>query len=269
MALCLLYLAGDLELNPGPPGPPVRGLCGVCMKTTRRNQSSAECSACLKPIHLKCFGPDLESVKSCSLCAARNHPASDSKDSLDDSLFLPQKLKVIPTIKGFKIIHQNIRSLSGRIDELRLIVSELHSGFHLLTFSETWAHEEITDSELEIPGYQLFRRDRGNKGGGLAVYARNDVEVMRRLDLELSTIEGLWIEVCPPKSRSFLVGTFYRPPASSNYAVKDFMTIFENNLQRATAKGKEVIIAADLNCELMAKRTTAADCKQLKALLRT
>ena len=72
------------------------------------------------------------------------------------------------------------------------------------------AHKDIVDSELEIPGYKLFHRDRGNKGGGLAVYVRNDVKVMRRPNLEESTIEGLWVEVCPPKSRSFLVGTFYK-----------------------------------------------------------
>lgn len=47
--------------------------------------------------------------------------------------------------------------------------SELHSGIQLLTFSETWAHEDMTDAEFEIPGYQIFRRDRGMKGGGLAV----------------------------------------------------------------------------------------------------
>ena len=58
-----------------------------------------------------------------------------------------------------------------------------------MSFSETWAHKDIADSELEIPGYKLFRRDRGNKGGGLAVYVRNNVNVMRSPDLEVSTIE--------------------------------------------------------------------------------
>ena len=37
------------------------------------------------------------------------------------------------------------------------------------------------------------------KGGGLLVYERNDVEVVRRPDLESPTIEYLRIEVCPPE----------------------------------------------------------------------
>ena len=137
-----------------------------------------------------------------------------------------------------------------------------------MSFYETWAHKDIADSGLEIPGYKLFRRDRGVKGGGLAVYVKNDVKVIRRPDLEESTIERLWVEVCPPKSRSFLIGTFYRPPTSSNHAVKDFMPIFDSCLRRAMAMDKEVIITGDLNCDFLPKRTTESDCKQLKALLR-
>ena len=94
------------------------------------------------------------------------------------------------------------------------------------------------------------------------------MKVIRRPDLEESTIERLWVEVCPPKSRSFLIGTFNRPPTSSNHAVKDFMPIFDSCLRRAMAMDKEVIITGDLNCDFLPKRTTESDCKQLKALLR-
>ena len=203
------------------------------------------------------------------MCTFQNHSANENENSLvDNGLFLSQKLSDISAIKGFKIVHQHISGLTGRIDELRLIVSELRSSLQFMSFSETWAHKDIADSELGIPGYKLFRRDRGNKGGGLAVYVRNDMKVMRCPDIEESTIEGLWVEVCPPKSRSFIVGTFYKPPTSSNHAVKDFMPIFGNCLRRATAMDREVIITGDLNCNLLPKRTTESDCKQLKALLR-
>ena len=124
-----------------------------------------------------------------------------------------------------------------------------------MSFFETWAHKDIADSGLEIPGYKLFRRDRGVKGGGLAVYVKNDVKVIRRPDLEESTIERLWVKVCSPKSRSFLIGTFNRPSTSSNHAVKDFMHIFDSCRRRAMAMDKEVIITGDLNCDFLPKRT--------------
>ena len=47
---------------------------------------------------------------------------------------------------------------------------KLKSGLHLITLSETLTDKDITDKEVEIPGYQIFRRDRP-KGvrGGVAV----------------------------------------------------------------------------------------------------
>ena len=57
-----------------------------------------------------------------------------------------------------KIIHQNIQSLSAKIDQLRLLVRETKSGIHLLTLSETWVKRDASDGEFEIPGYKLFKR---------------------------------------------------------------------------------------------------------------
>ena len=54
VALCLICLAGDLELNPESAARNVRG---ICRKIIKKNQSSADCSVCLKSIHLTCFGP--------------------------------------------------------------------------------------------------------------------------------------------------------------------------------------------------------------------
>ena len=223
-----LLLCNDIALNPELVKTTT---CAACSKSLRSKQSFTECSGCLKWYHFKCFGPELESERLCSVCTDQSGSASD--DNIDNGLFLQQGLADIGATKGFKIAHQNIRKIIGKIEELRLVISKVKSSFHLLTFSETWAHKEIFYYELEISGYQLFRRDRGRKGGGLLVYARNDVEVVRRSDLESPTIESLWIEVCPPKSYSFLVGVPYRPPTAPNDAVKDYMSILESGLQQA------------------------------------
>ena len=105
-------------------------------------------------------------------------PLNESVGSDDSQCFLSDILKNMTETRGLKVVHQNIRSLPNKIDELRLIISELGSRIHLITLSETWAHQNITDAELEIPGYTLFRRDRGSKGGGLAIYKRNDLSAI-------------------------------------------------------------------------------------------
>ena len=76
--------------------------------------------------------------------------------------------------------------------------------------------------------------DRESKDGGVAVYARNDISVIRRTDLEIEGVEGLWLEIILPKSQGFLVGTFYRPPDSSKYHDKDFLPKLDSVLDAAT-----------------------------------
>jgi exonuclease III len=95
-------------------------------------------------------------------------------------------------LKGLKIIHQNIQSLRLKINELKIVIcTSLRDGLHILTLSETWLTKSILDSEIAIPGYTLSRLDRG-KNGGVAVYARNELSFVRRDDLELEGVEGLY-----------------------------------------------------------------------------
>ena len=99
----------------------------------------------------------------------------------------------------------------------------------------------------------MFRKDRQGKGGGIAFYARNDVMVDRREDLERPNIEGLWLEVSLPKSRSFLTGCFYRPPNSSNHYDKDFSPKMNNTLNTAVSKGQEVVLFGDWNTNFVSR----------------
>ncbi len=39
---------------------------------------------------------------------------------------------------------------------------------------------EILDGEIEIPDYNIFRKDRDTKGGGVLVFVRSDLSVIRR-----------------------------------------------------------------------------------------
>lgn len=149
------------------------------------------------------------------------------------------------------------------------MVSQLKSGIHVLSFTETWLTKEIMDGEVDISGYSLFRKDRNqSKGGGVGVFVRNDIDVSRRYDLEIDDIEGIWLEITLPKSRAFLVGTFYRPPNSSNHHNKDFMKKMDNILELAVAEGREIILNGDFNCDLMINHKSNHESKQLKTIFR-
>lgn len=41
---------------------------------------------------------------------------------------------------------------------------------NIITISETWLHSKISDYEIKIVDYVLYRSDRASRGGGVATY---------------------------------------------------------------------------------------------------
>ena len=138
----------------------------------------------------------------------------------------------------------------------------------MMTMVVTIISKEISDGEYDIPGYRLYRNNRYGNNGGVAVLAREDLFVTRREDLEIDSVEALWLEIGVPKSRSFLIGTFYRPDCTSSYYDKDFIFKLNNILDTTTAQNQEILLCGDFNCFFLHAKRDDHDCKQLKSLFR-
>ncbi|PFX14826.1 hypothetical protein AWC38_SpisGene20987 [Stylophora pistillata] len=67
-----------------------------------------------------------------------------------------------PKSRGLARAHLNIRSLLHKIDQVNLIMGGVKS-FDILSFSETWLNDSVTDDEILMPGYSCVRRDRQGK----------------------------------------------------------------------------------------------------------
>ena len=105
----------------------------------------------------------------------------------------------------------------NKMDELELYVTKEKPD--IVGITETWAYEDIQDSEISVNGYTLLRKDRvvGDKlrGGGVALYIKEEFNVVIRDDLtEVDFPECIWgnIEIGGEKT---LVGVCYRPPANN------------------------------------------------------
>jgi hypothetical protein len=85
-----------------------------------------------------------------------------------------------PKSPHFKLVHLNIRSLrnTAHLTQLKEFLSKTKT--EALTLSETWLNTTITNAEIFIEGYTLYRQDRLNKrGGGVCAYIRNDIKVSK------------------------------------------------------------------------------------------
>ena len=72
----------------------------------------------------------------------------------------------------------------------------------LLFINETFLNPNIIDSFYAVPGFYIYRRDRPLKsGGGVMAFVNEERNVKRRIDLEQSDLEIIWLEVFPFKSK--------------------------------------------------------------------
>ena len=114
-----------------------------------------------------------------------------------------------PRFRGLKIAHLNVRSLTGKIDSLRIFLKE--NPFDVLTLSETWLKANVSDSEIFIPGYTLLRNDRDSHiGGGTLAYIHDGLPYCVRSDLQAPNVESCVVEINRAKARKLFIFTLYK-----------------------------------------------------------
>ena len=139
------------------------------------------------------------------------------------------------------IVYYNARSLLPKIDELRAI-TEIKSP-NVICIVESWLSSDISDNELVIQDYQIFRLDRDRHGGGVLMY----VHSYFAFDLcnSVGDIELLTVSVCPHNSTlKICIALYYRPPSAS---VKCFDCLSINLFNLNTSLFKHFILIGDFN----------------------
>lgn len=102
-----------------------------------------------------------------------------------------------PKLSSLMIGHINARSLAveEKFDEISSFI--LDTKFDVFAVTETWLDSKTLDNSLDITGYcSILRKDRLNmRGGGVALYASQQLAVKRHHDLECDNVEMLWAEI--------------------------------------------------------------------------
>ena len=156
---------------------------------------------------------------------------------------------ILPSSRGFKLANLNVASLVKHIDELRILLAD--TPVDVLSINETRLDDSVKDSDVYIPGYEIIRRDRktnGRFGGGVCFFVRSNISYSLRSDLSIHQLENLCIEIRKPRSKPFLVVTWYRPPDSS----VEIFSYFESLIGKIDAENVEFYVLGDLNCNLAA-----------------
>ena len=205
----------------------------TCGKGVTKSSKAVDCDICARWKHIKCTGyitealyHDLCSQDShsdnfsfiCSECSIISLPfhteesiTGFSSEESGDVLGVTRPILADPyhfdcfQKKGQHFIHMNARSILNKISELRYIAIRTRAA--VITLSETWLDDSVTDNEISINDC-MVRLDRNRNGGGACMYIRKDISFShRKLGLEI-----LWCDILLPKSKPIVVGACYRPP---------------------------------------------------------
>ena len=154
------------------------------------------------------------------------------------------------------LCHLNAQSLVNKIDEVRAALLDAKRPT-VLGMSETWLNDTISDGEVSISSFSIYRKDRkGRRGGGILVYVHNSCRCRRRNDLEKDDVEAIWLEV-HLRPHTILLCNVYRPPSSNSSTLPNNIDMVE----AATSEGKEVVVLGDLNCNLLSSNQLGDELK--------
>ncbi|KAG7310994.1 hypothetical protein JYU34_003847 [Plutella xylostella] len=120
-----------------------------------------------------------------------------------------------------------------------MLTSFDNNNIHAILVSESWLKPSLDSSVYPLPGFQLIRNDRTNKGGGgVAIYLRSHIPftIVSKSPSEYSEkAEHLLIEVRLGYTR-ILLGVCYSPSMTVNYfssfekLLEDFSPLFDNTI---------------------------------------
>lgn len=152
---------------------------------------------------------------------------------------------------SLSLLHFNSRSLYRNFDDINEFISQLDKKFSVYGFSETWIHSKTPLSLFHIDDFTFFHNDRiKSKGGGVAMFIHNSLNVSPRSDLTLSTdlCESLFMEINITGRKNIIVAVIYRDPKTS---IIDFNIMFNDCLEKLKDENKDVYIMGDFNVNLM------------------
>lgn len=132
------------------------------------------------------------------------------------------------------------------MDELKDLVTK--NKYHIIGITESWARNEIDDSELHIDGYVMYRQDRplgtSSKGGGVLLYIKNTLHSEPLLQLTNSGFtDSVWAQI-KSKGGTSIIGVCYRSTSSTDPNNVKLLQLLEEATQQPH---RHIMILGDFN----------------------
>ena len=144
---------------------------------------------------------------------------------------------------SLRTLYLNARSLKAivksvddakKLCKITLLQRLVYGGdYDVVLITETWLNTAIFDTEI-LPGYTIYRRDRGERAGGVLVAIKCDIQSARRNDLERVTMELVVVELRNGLDKPVLLYCFYHPDIAPDPLTQLNSSLQENGESSST-----------------------------------
>ena len=118
----------------------------------------------------------------------------------------------------------------------------------IICLTETWLKPTVSDAEVQIPGFNIIRKDREKRGGSVCVYIRNHISAKEINISQVSSnehIEILSLKIQVNMNKSIVVTTIYRSPSAPISAMDDIHDLLEYHVSSKL----DFFIVGDMNID--------------------
>ena len=107
------------------------------------------------------------------------------------------------------------------------------------------------DTNVMMDGYkQPFTTGSKFSKGGVAIYGKNNLNIIERDDLKKvdDCFEAIWVEIKVDKAKNIICGCIYRHPNSD---IKTFENYIDKYLTKIAKENKNCYLTGDFNIDLL------------------
>jgi hypothetical protein len=172
-------------------------------------------------------------------------PCSDSSKTTTTPL---EELSIPQYGRGIKIAHINIRDLmsKSKLHDMRTIL-HIHN-YDVFVITESWLWKNISDDEIQIPGYQMLRTDRPNirtynkRGGGILTYVKEEYKIKQNNSFSYpEKVQSIQFDISKQFIKPILFIALYRVSETPTRFIEELESEITNNRE------SEIYVIGDLN----------------------
>ena len=132
---------------------------------------------------------------------------------------------------------------NSKLDELHTYAVSQH--LHVIGVCEIRLSDCVANSEVNLTGYTLYRKDRSeiksSRGGGVLLYVHNSLNSCLCSVANSFRSESVWCKLLLDKNVEICVGVCYRSPSADDSEEQQLFSAIKS------VAGKQVLVMGDFN----------------------